>query len=81
MKEALTLWREPDGTLHAPDAIEGDRTLCGIAEEGDGESDDQQLIEVTRGRITCWSCVAIIRACKKIPAAKLNPRLRIQSDQ
>ena len=52
---------------HAPGAIEADRTLCGVAFEGDpGDPDSPPPIVAARGRpISCPQCVAIIRHCRE----------------
>lgn len=68
-----TRWLEvkDDGEriIHA-DGAEQDYTLCGYAYEGEahGEVGDGELIEVSRGKINCPTCVATIRYAKSIPA-------------
>lgn len=65
-------WREPDGTIHADGADGQGSTLCGRALEGDGDSTEQELKEVHRGRVNCPHCVAIVNHCKRIPARFLT---------
>lgn len=70
----FNLWRDPAGVIHADNPVEGDRSLCGMAEEGPstGEDGDGHLVEVKRGRISCRACIAIIDHCKGIPARKVK---------
>ena len=65
----------PSGPLiHADDPNEGDRTLCGYAYEGTCCDGDTGVTEVSRGKINCRSCLAIINHCKAIPSRILIKR-------
>ena len=55
-----------DQEYHARDCFE-DRTLCGIAEEGDDVfSLSLENAEFLEGKITCPDCIKIIKYCKSI---------------
>lgn len=57
----------PDGrVIHCGPAQGNDYVLCGAAM--DGETGGEFMIDVSRGKINCHRCVAIIRFCKAIPA-------------
>lgn len=55
-----------DEAQHAPGALGGGYTLCGVAFEGNpGEADQPPPIVSPPGRpITCGQCVAIISHCR-----------------
>lgn len=62
--------------IHANSAEGYDTTLCGYALEGVASTSDFQeesLIPLTRGKIDCQRCLAIITFCKKIPARLCAP--------
>jgi hypothetical protein len=79
---ALALYRENlnDGKsiIHVGASDGTDYMLCGYAEEGAcmGDGQDQPVVPVSRGRISCEKCCSIIRFCKTIPAAKLKSDIR-----
>jgi hypothetical protein len=58
--------------IHAGGLDGNDYTLCGYAEEGHAMgSEDTSLEPVTRGKVSCENCIAIIRFGKKFPARLL----------
>lgn len=64
---------------HAPGAIEADRTLCGVAFEGNpGDPDSPPPIVSMPGRaITCPQCIAIISHCRdKFQSEKIRGMYR-----
>jgi hypothetical protein len=67
-----TRWREGD-TIHADGSDGAEYTLCGFAYEGACMDDehDTECVEVTRGKINCAKCLAIVRYAKSIPARYL----------
>jgi hypothetical protein len=64
---------EDGPVIHANAPHEGDKTLCGYVEEGvcDG-SDESGWRAVSRGKINCHQCLAIIHHAKAIPARLLG---------
>jgi hypothetical protein len=75
--QPLIRFRERDlvgnWVIHLQGAIEGDRTLCGYAQEGsciEGEG-DSGFEEVSRGKINCPDCLRIIWYCQDIPRRAL----------
>ena len=59
--------------IHLQGAIEGDRTLCGYAEEdscieGGGDSGFEPVV---RGKVNCAECLRIIWYCQDIPSRAL----------
>lgn len=52
-----------------------DTTFCGYAMEGEACEADwsgQELIETTRGKITCEVCIELIRYAKTVPASRMK---------
>lgn len=70
----IVRWRENSrsAAIHADSGDGTDFTFCGFTtNEATGEDDQPELISVTRGKISCEHCLAIIRYAKAIPARYL----------
>lgn len=59
-----------DGYVHCVDAREPDRTLCGLAFEGD---DGNQKMDETMAGIDCDTCIRIIEYCKRVRSREIKP--------
>ena len=65
--------RVPGGFLIHLDGPSGDdMTLCGYAYEGSCADSDSGVEPVSRGKVNCRTCLAIIRLCKRVPAKILE---------
>lgn len=65
-------WKDSAFIIHADAAKNIDYTLCGLALEED--TNGAELVAVTRGKINCLDCIAIIQAAKSIPDRFIGSR-------
>ena len=63
-----THWLDKSYDVHCEGVESGDYMLCGLAPEG--ENGDESMIKTT-ARISCKSCLGIIKFCKSIPKREL----------